>query len=117
MNIRYLTKSRFKLATECPTKLFYTGKKSEYPDQSTVDSFLAALAEGGFQFGELAKAYHPDGHDIKSLDYATALEKTNALLEQKNVTIFAILGETYENLQYEEILMISTAKEAMDDEC
>lgn len=27
MNSRYLTKSRFSLALECPTKLFYTGKK------------------------------------------------------------------------------------------
>ena len=86
-NQRYLTKSRFKLATECPTKLFYTGKK-EYPDQSMEDSFLAALAEGGFQVGELAKAYHPDGHDIESLDYKTAIEQTNALLERENVTIF-----------------------------
>ena len=29
---RYLTKSRFKLALECPTKLFYTGKIEIYPD-------------------------------------------------------------------------------------
>ena len=27
---RYLTKSRFKLAAECPTKLFYTGKEDVY---------------------------------------------------------------------------------------
>ena len=27
---KYLTKSRFKLATECPTKLFYTGKPIGY---------------------------------------------------------------------------------------
>jgi len=84
---RYLTKSRFKLATECPTKLFYTGKK-EYPDQSIEDSFLAALAEGGFQVGELAKVYHPDGHDVESLDYQTAIDETNILLQQENVTIF-----------------------------
>ena len=45
---RYLTKSRFKLATECPTKLYYTGKK-EYLNQKYEDSFLLALAEGGFQ--------------------------------------------------------------------
>ena len=96
MNIRYLTKSRFKLATECPTKLFYTGK-SEYPDKSTTDSFLAALAEGGFQVGELAKAYHPEGHDVESLDYVTALEKTNTLLEQENVTIFEA-AVRFENL-------------------
>jgi len=28
--MRYLTKSRFKLAVDCPTKLFYTGKESVY---------------------------------------------------------------------------------------
>lgn len=33
--MRYLTKSRFKLAEECPTKLYYTRKK-EYPDKSLV---------------------------------------------------------------------------------
>jgi hypothetical protein len=27
MSNRYLTKSRFKLAMECPTKLYYTGKE------------------------------------------------------------------------------------------
>lgn len=87
-NPRYLTKSRFKLATECPTKLFYTKKPEEYPDQSDGDSFLAALAEGGFQVGELAKAHHPGGHDVEALDYETALEQTNALLEQEDVAIF-----------------------------
>jgi hypothetical protein len=85
--MRYLTKSRFKLATECPTKLFYTRKK-EYPDQSMEDSFLAALAEGGFQVGELAKAMSPGGHDVKSLGYDESLAETNQLLEQENVTIY-----------------------------
>ena len=69
MKNKYLTKSRFKLATECPTKLFYTGKDKEYADQKCDDGFLLALAEGGIQVGELAKCYFPDGHDIKSLDY------------------------------------------------
>ena len=45
---RYLTKSRFKLALNCPTKLFYTRKK-EYEDSSETDTFLEALAQGGFQ--------------------------------------------------------------------
>ena len=35
---RYLTKSRFKLGMECPTKLFYT-KKKEYLDSKMDDSF------------------------------------------------------------------------------
>jgi hypothetical protein len=37
---RFLIKSHFKLAVECPRKLFYTGKK-EYLDKSGDDSFLA----------------------------------------------------------------------------
>ena len=52
---RYLTKTRFKLAVQCPTKLFYTGKKTTYRDTMQEDSFLAMLAEGGYQVGELAK--------------------------------------------------------------
>jgi hypothetical protein len=84
---RYLTKSRFKLATECPTKLFYTGKK-EYPNTMLDDPFLAALADGGHQVGELAKCYYPGGHDITSLDYDEAEQQTNALLAQDKVVIF-----------------------------
>ncbi len=45
--MRYLTKSRFKLALECPTKLFYTGKPKTYRDTKQEDSFLQMLAEGG----------------------------------------------------------------------
>lgn len=84
---RYLTKSRFKLGMECPTKLFYTGKK-EYLDSKLDDSFLAALAEGGFQVGELAKCYHPGGHDIATLDYEEAERQTNELLKQDKVIIY-----------------------------
>ena len=84
---RYLTKSRFKLACECPAKLFYTGK-SEYTNQKLDDSFLLALADGGFQVGELAKCYFPGGHDIKTLDYVDALRQTNDLLQRDNVTIY-----------------------------
>lgn len=87
MKKRYLTKSRFKLATECPTKLFYTGKK-EYANQSLEDSFLLALADGGFQVGELAKCYFPGGHDIKTLDYGRALAETHALLQRDTVIIY-----------------------------
>lgn len=85
--MRYVTKSRFKLAQECPTKLFYTGK-DEYVNKKQTDPFLAALAEGGFQIGELAKAYYPEGYDIESLDYETSLKQTAELMKEENCTIF-----------------------------
>lgn len=85
--MKYLTKSKFKLATECPTKLFYTGKK-EYANTSLDNPFLEALAEGGFQVGELAKQYFPGGHNIHTLNYDEALKQTNKLLEQDEVVIY-----------------------------
>jgi hypothetical protein len=86
-NKRFLTKSRFKIGSECPTKLFYT-KKDEYQDNKGSDDFLAALAEGGFQVGEYAKCLFPGGHDIKDIDYETSLSKTNELLERDKVIIY-----------------------------
>ncbi|MBU0620622.1 MAG: DUF2779 domain-containing protein [Gammaproteobacteria bacterium] len=87
VTIRYLTKSRFKLAAECPRKLYYVGK-SEYLDRSVEDSFLAALAEGGYQVGELACLMHPEGVRIDDLNHQNALEQTTELLKKDEVTIF-----------------------------
>jgi len=84
---RYLTKSRYKIGLECPTKLFYTAKK-DYLNAKMDDPFMAALAQGGYQVGELAKQYFPGGHDIVSLDYEEAEAQTNALLEQEDVIIY-----------------------------
>lgn len=93
---RYLTKSRFKLALECPSKLYYT-KKELYPDTKLDDSFLLALAEGGFQVGELAKCYFPDGYDITEKGYEESLKKTNDLLQKENVIIYEAAIK-YQNL-------------------
>lgn len=86
-NYCYLTKSRFKLGMECPTKLYYI-RKQEYPNQKIDDPFLSALADGGYQVGELAKLYFPNGHDITTLDYEEAEIQTLKLLEQDEVTIY-----------------------------
>lgn len=96
MTERYLTKSRFLLAMQCPTKLYYTGK-DEYADQSSQDPFLAALAEGGFQAGALARSYFPGGHMIGQLDDRTALVETTRLFERENVVLYEPAFR-YENL-------------------
>ena len=92
----YLTKSRFKLALTCPTKLFYTGKP-EYPDAKASNDFLEALAEGGYQVGALAKCYYPDGFEVQEKEYDLPLQSTNKLLKQANVTIFEAAFR-YDNL-------------------
>jgi hypothetical protein len=85
---RYLTKSRFKLATQCPTKLYYTAKPKVYANSSSEDTFLAMLADGGYQVGELAKTCFADGIEVPELDHSIAEAKTNELLKSDKVTIF-----------------------------
>lgn len=82
---RYLTKSRFKMALECPTKLYYAAESNIYFDKNKDNDFLQALADGGNQVGELAKfKYHPnpvgDAITVETLQYEEALSQTNAKL-------------------------------------
>ena len=89
MNLnKFLTKSRFKLAAECPTKLFYTGKPHLYRNLKQEDSFLGMLADGGYQVGELAKCFYPAGIEISSLNSAEAEAQTLQLLKQDQVVLF-----------------------------
>lgn len=85
---RYLTKSRFKLAVECPRKLYYSGKKSIYQDTMAEDSFLEMLAEGGYQVGALAKLRYPDGIEIRETEHAAAEAATMAFLARDKVVLF-----------------------------
>lgn len=87
-NLRYLTKSRFKLAVDCPTKLFYSGKPKEYPDNMQENVLLAMLAEGGYQVGALAKLRYPNGVEVFEKTHAEAYAKTLEYLSHDNVVIF-----------------------------
>ena len=92
MKARYLTKSRFKLGLECPTKLYYT-KNLEYNDNQEGDPFMQALAKGGYQVGEMAKYKYCDdpngfGITVDTLDEERALQITkDKLLAHPNVVI------------------------------
>ena len=69
-------KSRFKLALECPTKLFYTGKPQVYPDAQQQDEFMQVIAEGGFQVGELPKLMFPGGIEATARTHDEQLVQT-----------------------------------------
>ena len=82
---RYLTKSRFKSALECPSKLYYKGNEN-YADNSKGDKFLSVLAEGGYQVGELSKSYHPDASEVLS-------EKTQIKTNYYSINYFCLTDE------------------------
>jgi len=87
--MRYLTKSRFKLAVDCPTKLFYTGKESVYRNLMSEDTFMQALADGGFQVGSMATMRYPGGIEVTERSNAEALARTQALLNaHEQVVLF-----------------------------
>jgi hypothetical protein len=87
--MKLLTKSRFKLGLECPNKLYFIGKP-EYANCKSEDSFLNALAKGGFQVEELARMHYPGGIfvDSEHHEYEKAVELTQEALKQDNVVIY-----------------------------
>lgn len=85
--MRYLTKSRFALALECPTKLEYKDDAA-YASTKLDNDFLLALAEGGHQVGALAKCLFPDGIEIDAVGHDAQVEQTMALLQREEVTLF-----------------------------
>lgn len=108
MSARYLTKSRFKLALECETKLFYSNKK-EYFNSNADDPFLEALAEGGYQVEELAKLYHPGGVEVNEREYDKVVEHTNELLKKEQVVIYQAAFR-YENLFIRADILVKEGK-------
>ena len=59
--MKALSKSRFKLGLECPNKLYFSNNSEEYHNIKSDDTFLQALASGGFQIEEYARLMYPNG--------------------------------------------------------
>ena len=89
MRLKKFTKSAFKIALECPRRLYYAYDSNLYANQNLADEFLQTLANGGFQVGELAKVYYDikGDADIDVLDYDEAVEKTKELFKNENINI------------------------------
>lgn len=85
---KLFTKSRFKIALDCPAKLYYGSNDKIYANSNLDDPFLKALAKGGLQVGALAQCYYPEGIEVKHKDYENSLAETEALLKRENVVIF-----------------------------
>lgn len=82
-----LSKSDFKIAQSCATKLFY--KKHGYPMSTEENEYLLMLADGGYMVGKMAQLLYEGGIEVTT-DNGTekAIEETEELLKQDNVTLF-----------------------------
>ena len=54
-----------------------------YVQVANLKSFLAMLADGGYQVGSLAKCYYPDGEEVTTLNHKEALAETTELLKRE----------------------------------
>lgn len=72
MTTRFLTNSRFKLALECPTKLYFAGK-SAFANERSTNPLGQALADGAFHIAALARLSHPVGVTVVETQAGAAL--------------------------------------------
>jgi hypothetical protein len=83
----FLSKSDFKIAQSCPTKLYY--KKCGYPSQKEDDAYLELLAQGGFMIEAIAKLLYPEGRAVGfQFEPGNAAEATLHALDTSEVTLF-----------------------------
>lgn len=87
MITHYLTKSDFKVAQTCATKLYY--RKLGYPTREDGDEYLAALADQGYLIEALARALYPDGRWVGYRDdVESAAWDTMVALAPDTCTLF-----------------------------
>jgi hypothetical protein len=87
-----LTKSRFKLGLECPTRVFFSANRELYANTLSDDEFLKMLAYGGNQVGALAKLMFlredPTAVEVTDRVHEQQVVRTQRLLEQASATVF-----------------------------
>src|ERR1035437_7439997 len=83
----YLSKSDFKVAQTCLTKLFY--KKNGYPSANQENDYLMMLADGGYMVEKIAKLLHAEGREMKyGGAHEQAAQETLKALAADQVTLF-----------------------------
>ena len=85
--MRRLSKSDFKTACNCTTKLYY--KKKGFSRSNEGNDYLQFLADGGHQVGKLATMQYPNGIDINTgNNHEEAKKQTAIYLKKENITLF-----------------------------
>src|SRR5438093_6873359 len=84
----YLSKSDFKVARTCATKLYY--KKLRYPSIRDDDQYLQFLADGGYMVEAIARLCHPGGIEIgfEGGPEPSAAQTLSILNAHETVTLF-----------------------------
>ncbi|MBK6953826.1 MAG: DUF2779 domain-containing protein [Crocinitomicaceae bacterium] len=88
MKKRFLSKSDYKVARTCPTKLYY--RKLKFPTTMEGNEFMEMLAEGGYMVGKLATLLYPGGIDLSNegSPEKSALKTAELIRSNENIIIY-----------------------------
>jgi CRISPR/Cas system-associated exonuclease Cas4 (RecB family) len=82
----FLSKSDFKIAHTCPTKLWY--KKHGYPTSNDENEYMKMLADGGFMFGKLSMLLFPEGIEVTGTIPEAIITTDELLANNDNIVLF-----------------------------
>ncbi len=82
-----LSKSDFKIASNCSKKLVY--KKESFETMNDSNEYLEMLAQGGHIVAKYAQLTFPDGVEVKGKSLDEVIEETKKLIqENENIILF-----------------------------
>jgi hypothetical protein len=81
-----LSKSDFKVARTCGTKLYY--KKLRYPSKLDDNPYMEFLADGGYMVETIAKLQFPGGQEVPYDSPEASVKATAKLLDANAATLF-----------------------------
>lgn len=87
-----LSKTDYKIARSCLTKLYYRLRK--YPSNVDGDEYMELLAQDGYMIGAIASLLFPDAVLVDEPDHDKAVQLTHQYLQQENVTLLEAAFES-----------------------
>lgn len=87
-----LSKTDYKTARGCPTKLYY--RMNKYPSNTDGDEYIELLAEGGYMIGAIASLLFPDAIMVDEPDHFKAMGLTRGYFQRENVTLLEAAFES-----------------------
>ena len=85
MAILSLSKTDYKVARSCRTKLYY--RMNKYPSAKDGDEYMELLAEGGYMIGAIATLLFDNAILVDEPDHEKAVALTKEYFKQKNIIL------------------------------
>ena len=87
-----LSKTDYKVAQDCPTKLYY--RMLKYPSNKDGDEYVELLAQGGYMIGAIASLLFADAILVDEPDHDKAKQLTEEYFKQENITLLEAAFES-----------------------